>query len=588
MKHFFAFIIISAYVFLLTYLTLIDLIFWLPIFLAIGLVVFLTLLYESYGGFLGFVFVLFISLLTFFISSGEMTVHDLLFGILMHFIITLIMVKLKISIDNLRESEERYRILVENANDGIIMTKKEVISYVNPALLDMIGYAREEIIGKDILSLFKDDNGSARNYYKKRKNGEKTFPLYEGEIRSSSGKYISVEMSTASVTHKGIYGELIIIRDISKRKKIEEVLRYQEEKFRTLSENTPDIIARFDRDCRYVYINPAGEREYERPKKDFFWKREEDLNLSDDSSRALNDAISTVFKTKKATSFYKELFLKDKKKDFYTILVPELDERGEVRSVLSISRDITEIREIDKAKTEFISLTSHQLRSPMSIISWCITSLMQDDDLTLNEEQKSHVQSIYESNRKLIKITDAFINATMLDLDVFVFNPEDTDVIRLVKYVIGEYEDLMSQKNIDLIESYRSFSSLSVDSRMIKIILRSLISNAVDYTQSGGKISVSVHKRDENSVIIRVGDSGCGVSVEDGKNIFKKFYRSKEAKNIKSYGTGLDMYIIKSILDKRGGEISLESPNVEFGKGTAFTVTIPVGVRDSNENQSRK
>ncbi len=569
-------IFIAIYTALIFYLSLIDFIFWLPIFLSIGLVASLIFIFDTRGGLAGFIFIIFISIITLF-TSNEMSISDLLFGILMHFIIILIMVKLKLSLDDLRNSEKRYKTLIEKANDGVVLLNNGNIKYINPVFLTMLGCSEKEIINRKIFSIFtKKDRDEFRKHYKKIISGKNVSPFYEAKIIDCRGNYLNLEMSVTQILDNGKREELVIFRDITKRKKVEEILHYQEEKFKALSENIPDIIARFDEEGRYVYVNTAAEKHYGLQKKDFFWKTEKDLNLFKGNSNTFTETIKFVFATKKASSFYNETVDTDNKRYYYTILVPEMTKEGTVRSVLSVSRDITEVREIDRAKSEFISLTSHQLRSPLSVIGWCGISLLRDEDLHLTEEQREYMERIYEANRDMIKITDAFINATMLDLGVFVFNPEEVDVVALFKSLVDEYRDAMDKKDIRITAKYNSFDKVNVDPRTIKIIMRSLLSNAVDYTDKGGEISLSLIKGENNDIIFRVGDSGCGIDKEDQSKIFEKIYRTERSKKIKSYGTGLDMYIIKSIMNKKGGSISVESPNPEFKKGTAFTVTFPL------------
>lgn len=479
---------------------------------------------------------------------------------------------LKRCASKMKEGERRYRTFLEGASDGILIVKKGVIKYVNKALLDLTGYKEEEMIEKGVFSFFsEEDRGSFYRYYSKRKDNRKESLFYEGKIIGKRGNQIDIEMSMGVVKHKGFSEELIIFRDVRKKKKLEEIFSHQEERFRALTENTPDIIARFDKECRYIYVNPAAEKEYGISKKEFFWKTEKDLDLPKERFIATAEAIRSVFKARRTTTFYSEVEFKKGIKHYYTTLIPETTKGGDVRSVLSISRDITEVREIDKIKSEFISLTSHQLKSPLSIVRWSAISLLEESKL--EGEDRDALENIYNATKEMIKLSDAFVNVTALDLGLFVFNPREVDLVQLAKSIVKEYEVTLKSKKIEMEENYSSIPLLTIDPHTVKIILHGTLSNAIDYTAEGGKVSFFMNK-EKGNLVIKVEDNGCGIKKEDQNKIFEKFYRTEEAKKIKSYGTGLNMYIIKSILKKKKGEIAIDSPNEQGG--TSVTIIFPV------------
>ncbi len=471
----------------------------------------------------------------------------------------------------MKEGERRYRTFVEGANDGIVIVEKGVIKYVNPAILNLTGHSKEDMLERGIFSFFSaDDRGNFYRYYSKRKKHSNSI-FYEGKIVGKNGAEIDIEMSMGVVEHKGFSEEMIIFRDVRKKKKLEEIFSHQEERFRALTENTPDIIARFDKECRYLYVNPAAEREFGISKKEFFWKKEGDLDLPGNKFIATAEAVTSVFKTKKTTTFYSEVEFKSSIKHYHTTLIPETTKDGSVRSVLSVSRDITEVRDLDKIKSEFISLASHQLKSPLSIVRWSSISLLEESNL--QGEDREALENIYNATKEMINLSDAFVNVTALDLGLFVFNPREMDFVELTKTIVKEHKNIIENKKINLKENYPSISPVIIDPHTAKTILRTLLSNAFDYTHEGGEVSISLKKEGE-SMVIRVDDNGCGIKKEDQEKIFERFYRTEEAKKIKGYGTGLNMYITKSILKKKGGSISVESPNEQGG--TSVEVSFPV------------
>jgi PAS domain S-box-containing protein len=465
---------------------------------------------------------------------------------------------------------EDYRLFIESAKDGFVVLKKGTIFYVNRYFVSVLGLKREDIVGRSFFDFIAEEQkDSLKNIFEKDEN------IYEIKFQKKDGNFFLTETRFQKIDYNGEEADLLLIRDVTTRKKIEEVFRLQEERFHGVAENTPDIIARFDKEYRYVYINEAGAKEYGIPKKDFFWKTDKDLGIDGEMTEAFREAIDFVFEKKERKTFYGELLINGEKKYFYTILVPEFFKDGEINSVLSITRDITEIREIDEIKTEFISITSHQLRSPLSVINWCIISLLKGDEENYKEDAREYLEKIEESTRKLIKITDVFLNTTMLDLEMFVFNVRELDLVTVVREIIREFEQIIEKKEINFTVAFDDFPLVKFDSRVLKIVFRGLLSNAIDYTPKGGNVDFVLKKNEEKEILLEVGDSGCGVLSEDQKKIFTKFYRSETARNMRAYGTGLDLYLIKSVLDKIGGSIEMQSPNKRFDKGSAFFVKIP-------------
>jgi PAS domain S-box-containing protein len=462
---------------------------------------------------------------------------------------------------------EEYKLIVEDAKDGIVITRNNVILYVNRYISEVTGIAKEEIIGRKLSDIIRKDE----ELEKKRDN----VSIYEIVFQNKDGKRFIGEVHEQKIQYQGEESEVLFIRDITTRKKTEEVFLLQEERFHGVAENTPDIITRFDREYRYVYINKAGEKAFGISKKDIFWKSDEDLGITDDRTMAFREAIDYVFEKKEKKTFYNELLINGERRYYYTILVPEFFKDGEVNSVLSITRDITEIREIDQIKTDFISITSHQLRSPLSIINWCIISLLNKESGNTKEEEE-YLQRIDDSTRKLIKITDVFLNTTLLDLEMFVFNFKEIDLVAIAKETAREFDYLVEKRKINFNVIIDDFPLVKFDKRVLKIIFRGLLSNAVEYTPENGNIDFLLKRVDRGNICFEIGDNGFGILPEEKKKIFTKFYRSDSAKNMRAYGTGLDLYLIKSILDKMGGSIEVESPNLKYGKGTVFCVKIPL------------
>ncbi len=468
--------------------------------------------------------------------------------------------------------DEIYKTIIENANDGVVIIKDEKIFYANNYVLNKIGISEEEIVGKNLLDFVEEnDKEKVLANYKRTLSGIIN-PVYTAVFYKKNGEKITAEINSNKI--KTSEGDLVlaIIRDNSIKEKLNLIFKEQEERLHNLTENTPDMIARLDDDCRYIYVNNAMEKTFNIPRKDFFWKNNKELQIKEEETPMLEEAVSLVFQNKEKKSFYSKTKINNERKYYFTILIPELYNDGSVKSALSITRDITEIKEIDQVKSDFISTTSHQLRSPLSIIKWCSLSLLEEN---LSENIEDYVQKIEKASKDLIKITDVFLNTTILDLEMFILNYKEFNVKALLEEIIFSFKYTIEAKEINFNTNCDSDFKIKFDERVLKIILKGLLSNAFDYTDKKGKVNLLIQKENKDIIII-VGDDGCGIPPEEQKKVFTKFYRSSVARNIRAYGTGLDLYIIKSFVEKINGNIILQSPNPEFDKGTLFTIKIPL------------
>jgi len=195
----------------------------------------------------------------------------------------------------------------------------------------------------------------------------------------------------------------------------------------------------------------------------------------------------------------------------------------------------------------------------------------------ITQEQREYMDKIYGSTKKLIKISNAFFNAAILDLGILNVMPKRMDLIEAIKESIKGVEVERSEKEVKINERYeKDVLMIDADRRILRTVLKSLLSNAIKYGYQGGNIWVDV-KQQESSVLIRIADDGRGIPAREHPKIFTKFFRADNVRNEELYGTGLDLYIIKEMVNNFGGVVWFESPNLELkDKGTAFYFTIPL------------
>lgn len=261
------------------------------------------------------------------------------------------------------------------------------------------------------------------------------------------------------------------------------------------------------------------------------------------------------------------------------------DTEGKPLRLVGVNWDVTKEMEIDKAKSEFVSLASHQLRTPLSTINWYAEMLESGDAGPLNKKQLEFLNEIYVGSRRMVELVNALLNVSRLELGKLAVNPSPTDIPKLARAVIRELKPLVKENELVITEKYeKELPKANVDPKLISIVFQNLLTNSVKYTKKGGNIDVSIELKKaggkingrsipSDSFLITVKDSGIGIPKSQRDAVFTKLFRADNARERDQDGTGLGLYIIKEIIDLAKGAVWYDS---EEGVGTAFYVLLPL------------
>lgn len=250
-----------------------------------------------------------------------------------------------------------------------------------------------------------------------------------------------------------------------------------------------------------------------------------------------------------------------------------------------VLRDVTEEKAIERAKTEFVSIASHQLRTPLSAINWYVELLNDQKSGKLTKKQQEYSQTIHESSRRMTDLVNALLNVSRIEMGRISIEPKPQHVERILENTFKELKPQITEKQLYAdIDIQKRLPKIPVDENLIRIVFQNLLSNAIKYTPEHGSVHARIvrvnagtkvkgRRIGEASLLITVSDNGYGIPKDQQEKIFGKLFRADNVMTKAIEGTGLGLYVSKSIIDHSKGLIWFES---EEDKGTTFYVTIPL------------
>lgn len=463
-------------------------------------------------------------------------------------------------------------LISERTGDVIsIYTLEWKYLLISPSCKNILGYKPDELIGRSIYEkIHPEDLNRILGNTKELSTSYKTqFLTYR--MQRKDGIYIWVETTLHRLDDQELSSESLIIavsRDVTTRKSSEEMVK----KFVEGVEYASDCIVMSNPEGQIMYVNPAvkaitgySPEEVIGQHANMIWGGLEDANAIvnmwttlQDQKKPYSGEISNI--TKDGRTYYTEAHIS-----------PIFDQNKEITFLVGISRDITKSKEIDKMKNEFISLASHQLRTPLTAIKWRIEMLMDEDFKILSKEQQKYIHEINRSNERMIELVNSLLNISRIESGRLIVDPKMTSLEDLMLSSIDDFENKIKEKNIKIKLSFQTnVYDVSVDPHLIRNVYINLLSNAIKYTPNNGNIEVAIYTEGDK-IITKVKDSGYGIPKAQQNQIFDKFFRASNIRKIETEGTGLGLYLVKAILNASDGNIWFES---EENKGTTFYVSL--------------
>lgn len=241
--------------------------------------------------------------------------------------------------------------------------------------------------------------------------------------------------------------------------------------------------------------------------------------------------------------------------------------------------DITKQKKAEDAKSEFVSLASHQLRTPIAGMKWSAELLQMDSPETLTEKQLKYIDRLLTSIKRMAVLVDDFLRVSRFELGTFQAEYKPVSLSSLFEDVMSEQTPRVEQKKLTVKTFYdKTIDTVMTDQNLIRMIVTNLFSNAVKYTRQEGTIHLGFGKKD-GDIIISVADNGMGIPAEDQDGIFSKLFRASNAVRDVPDGTGLGLYIVREAVAVLKGNVSFTTTE---NIGTTFEVILPLELPETD------
>jgi PAS domain S-box-containing protein len=249
---------------------------------------------------------------------------------------------------------------------------------------------------------------------------------------------------------------------------------------------------------------------------------------------------------------------------------PILGATGAVVGFRGADRDISDRKQAEAMKSDFVSFVTHQLRTPLAGIRWMLELAAEDGSLA--EETRSYVRDALAANRRLTDLVNDLLNVSRLESGALTLARQPTDLGALTRSVTDELAGLVREKQHRLtIVGDTGGPWVSADPPLLRQVVLNLVSNAIKYTRPAGEVAIRL-TRDGTTASWTVRDSGIGIPREAQRRLFEKFYRAENVLTVETEGTGLGLYLVRLIVEQWGGSVTCDS---DVGRGSTFTVTFP-------------
>ncbi len=481
--------------------------------------------------------------------------------------------------------------------DGMAVMDGTKIILANNSFAQIFGYKNDkEILEKNILDFISDADVKKISGYFDLINNKKDFPSrfdFLGKKKDSGLFY--AEATVGTFENEGKNYAVLTFRDISERKRAQQIIKESEEKYRSITENIDDFLftyEKIDRVIRPVFYTSSVEKITGYTQSDFLGDSRLFIKIiyPDDFSK-IKLKLKNFISSKIQLSGEFEFRIINKHGNIVwvrTKLNLIRDNAGKVQKIYGLVSDVTlrkkaeeelqksteNLVKLNETKDRFISIISHDLRTPFSSILGFTDLLLSDSELSPTE-RRQYVEFIQESSKSMLSLVNSLLDWTRLQTGRIRFEPDRVEAFKIIEKSFNALSGVAFQKNISLVSTVAEDVFVFVDQDLIFQVFNNLISNAIKFTHEDGTIRISCAPTSRARFIeFSVKDNGVGIKPENLKKLFTVDTKFTSEGTAGEKGTGLGLSLVKEIVEKHGGTIWVES---EVDEGSDFKFTLPIG-----------
>jgi len=531
-------------------------------------------------------------------------------------------------IKQLAISERTYREIFNNSPDVIFVhdAKNGKIIDVNKKTLDVFGYGLNEIKKKNVGQLSINEppytQKEALQWIRRAAQGKPQ--TFEWLAKNKKGQLIWFENTLTVANIAGQKRILVFGRDINERKKIKDKLKESERRHVTLLDNLPGMAyrCRNDRDWTIEYVSTGclkltgyHQNELLKNKKTSYanlilredrsavwssvqaairqgkqfeityhirdragkikwvWEKGQVVNNKTGGQAILEGFVTDITELKRLQAYEQEAATKLARREERRIGQERLEQAA--FALARTEAELSKQKEIDRMKDEFITIASHQLRTPLTSVSWYLESLLDEAQGKLSGAQKKYLELAQYGSQRLTALLNDLLNVSRLEAGRVKIVARRRDLEEEIKTQIKDAKVMNSNKKcaIRFVKRGKPKSILAIDRVLFRQTFSNLLNNAIKFSPKNRcEITITLSKDNKLGHVISIADRGMGIAKKDQSKIFGRFYRAQNAIKKSPGGTGLGLYIAKRVTEAWGGRIWFSS---RIGKGTTFKFSIP-------------
>jgi two-component system phosphate regulon sensor histidine kinase PhoR len=495
-------------------------------------------------------------------------------------------------------SESRFRTLFEHSTDAIALLDEEGRRfYATPSSKRIVGYEPTDYMEQStFINIHPDDLPHVLKAYRQliEHPGQSTPIQYR--VRHKNGSWVWIEGTGTNYLHEPAIQAIVVnYRDITERKLLEEEITKARDQLETIFQNVSDGITMLDIHGNVVYVNDAAAKScgFSSANEMMGMPREtlqmvlRRFEMRDEQGKLLSfDQLPTrrVLQDEKFAQIvlqYRDLI---RGTTFWSLLKsqPIYDALGNVQFVVNVVTDITERKELEQRKDEFISMASHELKTPITSVMG-FTQILQKRFRKQGDDQSLHF--LDRMNTQLTKLTDlinSLLDISKMQAGELTYQNEPFDLDGLVRETIEIVQAATYTHRILLVESVKV--SVFGDQDRLAQVLTNLLTNAIKYSPGADKVIVCVTIDGDNAVV-SVQDFGIGIAREHQQRIFDRFYQAADPERRTFSGLGIGLYISHEIIKRHAGRIWVESKK---GQGSVFRFSIPLYKGELSSQKSNR